>query len=421
MYRPNSISFVKCLCIDFVFGGNFVVEHVPHEHTTALVLDANQRSALALARSLGRAGVAVYCADNSQSSLAGSSSTSFQHIGIPSPKDSPYSFTKTVEKIASDIGAAVVFPMTEVSSRTLLTESPENLLRLLPFSKIQTVDAIADKQELLRLAGQLNIPYPESRLLVRGSEVMSIGVTTFPVVLKPTRSHYLVDGKWLNSSVRVAHSVAELTRIVSSDPVLADHPMIVQDFISGYGAGISALYNQGTPVAFFAHRRLREKPPTGGVSVFSESVALDGAMLVRTKKLLGSVNWHGVAMVEYRVTPEGEPYLMEVNTRFWGSLQLAIDSGVDFPWLLWQIATEQEPSTISDYAIGCRLRWLLGDIDSLYLVLKDPQRTRMQKLQRIVAFLRPDFRHTRHEVNRWKDLRPAWFEFKQYLRALRQR
>ena len=28
------------------------------------------------------------------------------------------------------------------------------------------------------------------------------------------------------------------------------------------------------------------------------------------------------------------PYLMEVNGRFWGSLQLAIDAGVDFPALL---------------------------------------------------------------------------------------
>ena len=50
------------------------------------------------------------------------------------------------------------------------------------------------------------------------------------------------------------------------------------------------------------------------------------------QELLDELNWHGVAMVEFKVTEDGTPYLMEINTRFWGSLQLAIDAGVDFPY-----------------------------------------------------------------------------------------
>ena len=43
----------------------------------------------------------------------------------------------------------------------------------------------------------------------------------------------------------------------------------------------------------------------------------------------------GVAMVEYRYDPASRRYVfMEINGRFWGSLQLAIDAGVDFPALL---------------------------------------------------------------------------------------
>ncbi|MCK7577967.1 MAG: ATP-grasp domain-containing protein [Chromatiales bacterium] len=66
-------------------------------------------------------------------------------------------------------------------------------------------------------------------------------------------------------------------------------------------------------------------------------------MLAMAKKLLDAVSWHGVAMVEFRVTLEGKPYLMEINTRFWGSLQLAIDAGVDFPYWLIRFAMVKFP------------------------------------------------------------------------------
>ena len=40
-------------------------------------------------------------------------------------------------------------------------------------------------------------------------------------------------------------------------------------------------------------------------------------------------------MLELKVdAATGVPYVMEVNGRFWGSLQLAVDAGVDFPVLL---------------------------------------------------------------------------------------
>jgi len=68
--------------------------------------------------------------------------------------------------------------------------------------------------------------------------------------------------------------------------------------------------------------------------------------------------WHGVAMVEFKVSADGTPYLMEVNARFWGSLQLAIDAGVDFPWLLYQLATGRDVESDDDYVTGVKSRWL---------------------------------------------------------------
>ena len=112
---------------------------------------------------------------------------------------------------------------------------------------------------------------------------------------------------------------------------------------------------------------------------------------------------------------------MEVNTRFWGSLQLAIDCGVDFPFMLYQIAMGQQPASIEEYLTRQRLRWLLGDLDRLYILLKDRQHYSLKdKLRAIGEFFMPSGsgNSTRHEVNRWDDMKPARYELKTYLRKL---
>jgi hypothetical protein len=54
---------------------------------------------------------------------------------------------------------------------------------------------------------------------------------------------------------------------------------------------------------------------------------------------------------------------MEVNPRFWGSLQLAIVSGVDFPYLMLKMAKRESFEPVLRYAVGKRFRWLLlGDL-----------------------------------------------------------
>jgi predicted ATP-grasp superfamily ATP-dependent carboligase len=71
-------------------------------------------------------------------------------------------------------------------------------------------------------------------------------------------------------------------------------------------------------------------------------------------------------MVEYKMEARtGTPYLMEINGRFWGSLQLAIDAGVDFPNLLLALSHGQSPAPITEYRIGVRNRWWWGDVDHL--------------------------------------------------------
>jgi hypothetical protein len=98
----------------------------------------------------------------------------------------------------------------------------------------------------------------------------------------------------------------------------------------------------------------------------SESVLPDQEALAQSRALLAALDWRGPAMVEFkRDERTGRHYLMEINGRFWGSLQLAIDSGVDFPALLVGLALGEPIGAVSSYRVGVRSRWWWGEVDHL--------------------------------------------------------
>jgi len=387
---------------------------------SVLVLDATQRSALAVTRSLGKVGVTVFTADGTQTTLAGCSRFSKQYFSCPSPRLHPERFVAAIASLCEKQAIDIVLPMTELTT-TLLLEHRASLSGVtIPFPGLDTVDSLADKCLLIRLAESLNIPTPRTWYADTPTNLpFNLEELPYPLVLKPGKSWLCQQGQWNRHGVQFADNQSAARSIIESDPAFQAHPFLLQECISGHGEGVFALYDNGKPLAFFAHRRLREKPPRGGVSVLSESISVDPVLLSHARSLLDKANWHGVAMVEFKVAEDGTPYLMEVNTRFWGSLQLAIDAGVDFPYLLYQLACGKQPAPVASYKTGNRLRWLLGDMDNLYLTLKDRGNySSGHKLGAILHFMTPSLFRTRHEVNRLNDMGPFWCELRQYVRNI---
>jgi predicted ATP-grasp superfamily ATP-dependent carboligase len=380
-----------------------------------LILDADQRSALAATRSLGRRGLVVVAADETTRTLAGASRYCRETMVYPSPSTDGVAFVETLKRESVRRRIDVILPMSDLTTRLVLEHREELGDVRIPCPSLEAFDAVTDKWELYARARELDIPMPRTALVrSRVGLAETVAGMAFPLVVKPPRSRMMSGDRWVAPPVRYASSAEELERILVSDRSLGDHPFLVQEYILGRGQGVFGLYAAGKVVTFFAHRRLREKPPSGGVSVLSESVPVDPRLREISQRLLDSVCWHGVAMVEFKVTPAGSPYLIEVNGRFWGSLQLAIDAGVDFPWLLYRVALGEPVEPVEDYAIGARNLWLLGDLDHLYLRLKERGGLR-EKWWAIRAFLRMFESGTRHEVNRWDDVRPFLREMVRYL------
>jgi predicted ATP-grasp superfamily ATP-dependent carboligase len=336
------------------------------EQPAVLVLDGEQRAALAVTRSLGRQGCAVHVGSSVARSLAGGSRQAASETAQPDPLNSGAAYARAVAALAHQVGATVVIPAAEPSTLALLEHRTLLGETVLPTSDLEHFRRASDKESVLALAATLGIDVPRQwRVSGDPLEHRAIPDGEFPLVVKPARSVAGAEGSRQKVGVRYAHSRRQLDEAVAELGPAAG-PFLLQAKAEGPGLGIFLLRWNGQLLASFAHRRIREKPPSGGVSVCCESVAAPAGLLQRSVALLEALDWNGVAMIEFKRDRRTQrDYLMEINPRFWGSLQLAIDAGVDFPWLLLQAALGRPAAAVMTWTPGRRSRWWWGEIDHL--------------------------------------------------------
>jgi predicted ATP-grasp superfamily ATP-dependent carboligase len=408
------------------------VTGAPHGRTKPakiLVTDGEQRSALAVVRSLGRAGHRVVVCSARRKPLAGASRHSRATHAVPDPACDSDAFTEAVERIADLEDADLLLPVTDASAPLLLGLRARRPDLRVPFPDLATYQAISDKAGLAQVAAELGVPVPRQVVVaapgarddtaLAGAGTHGLG---WPLILKPARSAVHARGTVTKFGVRTAHGPDSLEAELARFPPEA-YPILVQERIEGEGLGAFLLGDaEGRPLASFAHRRIREKPPTGGVSVYRESVPLREDLLEYSQRIMTRFRWPGALMLEFKEDAStGTPYLMEANGRFWGSLQLAIDAGVDFPRLLVESALGVEVEPVHTYRLGVRSRWLWGDVDHLLWMLRAPSGYRSQhpylpgRLEAMGRFLVPWRPGERYEVLRLGDPRPFLRESVQWL------
>lgn len=392
--------------------------------TKVLLTDGRQRSTLAVTRSLGRAGVRVTVGEDSFPCLAGESKYCADQFLYPSPAKSPDDFVTALHDYLKAHQCDIIIPMTDITAFLLARHRDElSAYCRIPIVDWETFRLSTEKGELVALCEKIGVPVPKTRFFDTLEQVTDGAKSLhYPVVVKPRRSRFLTPAGWVNTSVGYARSPEELINRMKANPPGLPLPL-VQERISGPGEGVFLLFNHGEERAIFFHRRIREKPPSGGVSVLRESIPVDPVMHQHAVRLLKALNWHGVAMVEFKIDRKDRtPFVMEINPRFWGSLQLAIDAGVDFPRLLHDMTINGDVSPVTDYKHGIRSRWLAGDLDHLLIrLLKARKKLNLPpdapgRLKTLLDFLTPGGRQTRLEIEAGDDMGPARFEWKEYLR-----
>lgn len=333
-----------------------------------LVTDGETRASLATTRALGRAGHEVYVVSSRLPALASVSRYCHRAAEIPALRSDPAAGIQSLLSLVEQWGTDLVVPVTDLSTLVILHHCGSTLgTAVVAAPNRSAFDALSDKIRLLDEAKAVGLTVPRSTVAREHGQLWEHAKTLgYPCIVKPHRSVAIAESGSIRS-FGVRHVSREEDLEPPFDP--AAFPVLVQEYVHGHGEGVFLLMDGSDVLAAFAHRRLREKPPEGGVSVYREAVIPDSELVGRSAALLRSVGWKGVAMVEFR-TEGANAAIMEVNGRLWGSLQLAIDAGVDFPTMLVAMFLGRTVPKVHSYRTGVRTRWLWGDVDHVLARLR---------------------------------------------------
>jgi len=386
-----------------------------------LVLDGNENQAVACVRSLARAGHRVLVGSSASWSKAGWSRGASGTFRYPAPQADAADFVRRVAEEAARAPGTLVLPMTERTTLPL-SERRGQIFEAggrLVLPPAETVRRAFDKQETTALAAALGVAVPRTALVTDADAARRVmREARYPVVLKPRSSEEVsaAGGVVATGAPLYARDAGEFEGAYA-DLSRRASAVLVQEFVGGTGAGYFALMREGEMRAEFAHRRVRDVRPTGSGSAVRVSVRPEARVREASLAILGALGWHGVAMVEFRIRPDGTPVFMEVNGRFWNSLPLAVYAGVDFPALVAELAERGDVGRKAPYAEGVRCRWLLGDFRHLIEVWRGAPAGYAgefpMRAAALAAFLRP-VAGTFHDNFAWRDPLPElgdWLDF----------
>jgi predicted ATP-grasp superfamily ATP-dependent carboligase len=161
--------------------------------------------------------------------------------------------------------------------------------------------------------------------------------------------------------------------------------------------------------ARFAQWAKRTEPPLGGTSVLRQSIAIPEDIGKQAERLVREIDLEGYSEVEFRRDSKGIPYIMEINPRLSASVEIAVRSGVDFPYLLYQWASGEKIQQVQSYQVGGWMRHLKGDIMTTIEAVQQRNRPGITPPARaILDFLSTCFVPMGYDYLDWKDPKPAF-------------
>lgn len=296
-----------------------------------LVTDAEYKLTLGAIRSLGRRGAFVVAAA-ARPRAQGFFSRYASATEVYPPAEDARAFVDFVEQAVQRHRLDVILPIGQASTYALARHSDRVAPAAIAVADAEAIEIASSKRRTLAVARELGIETPRETRAV-------------PLVAKRDRG---------SGEVRYVNDADALAAL--------DESWLLQEYVPGEGRGFFALLDHGEEKATFMHRRLREFPVTGGASTAAESID-DPTLRELGLRLLKALRWHGVAMVEFKLDRRDERYkLMEINPKFWGSLDLAIAAGVDFPWLTARLAAGDSDVSADPYRVGLRYQWVFSDL-----------------------------------------------------------
>lgn len=331
------------------------------KQTRVLVVDAGVRHAIDIVRSLGKRGIHVSIVVKDGRPPAGYSRHVAESHVFPLDGNDMEPGIAWLESLARQNRYDAIIAA-GLDGFRILSCGLERLSAhsAVPVSSWPLFAIAEDKADTTLFGERVGVPTPKTYYPDGPDDLERFRDIPYPVVVKARRGqgHYAYAGSYAELRDVVYPQICAEVEDQMAEGV---YP-ILQEFIKGKGHGFYALMNHGELVAYFMHERIHEVPPTGGPSAMAKSY-YDADLIEVGSRMLRELKWHGVAMVEFKKDVKDGLYkLIEINPKFWGSLGLGIAAGVDFPYLLTQMAVDGGAKPVDMPRNAVTYQWLSMDI-----------------------------------------------------------
>lgn len=293
----------------------------------------------------------------------------------------PDRFAADVLRLCQENNFDVLMPVSIQSMRALnsyKSDLEQHVSMLWPTA--DQLEIGANKSRTYRFCQDNDIAYPVTWKLKNTKDIEYVtSRTEFPIVLKH------IDNLGGSRGVRFAGNEKELRSAYEylCNIGTSGVPILAQEYVPGHLFDAVTVAKDGDCTQVFTSARKLMYPVSGGVTCISISTRSPELRAI-ARNLVRSLNWTGPIEMEFKLDPrDGKFKLIEINPRFWASLDSAMYCGINFPAIAVDLAQGRQPHIYSERPPGARHKYLIGRIPYAYWQLlslkgygaiRDPQK-----------------------------------------------
>lgn len=188
-------------------------------------------------------------------------------------------------------------------------------------SSINSLQIADNKGKLAKYLKEFNISIPITYEL---NSINDFENLKYPLMIKPKTG-------WNGSKITKIENKEKYQEEVKK--IISKEKYIIQDYIDGYDVDMSVLCKNGNILAYTIQKGFIKglstyAPPRGIEFLYNEE------LYKVVEKMMKNLEWSGIAHIDLRYDEIEKKFkVIEINPRFWGSIEASKMVGVNFPYL----------------------------------------------------------------------------------------
>ena len=197
-----------------------------------------------------------------------------------------------------------------------------------------------DKTNLVQFGLKTGLAVPQDCSMYSAAELYGAGEQMgYPLVIK---------GKFYEAEV--CYTLEQAQKAFYKLSAKWGLPVIAQQFIKGMELNIAVLGDgKGNAISIIPMRKLYI---TDKGKAWSGITLEDDSLIQLAQQFVQATHWKGGCELEIMRTPEGKPYIMEINPRFPAWIYLTAAAGQNQPAALAKLATGEQLQPFTTYDVG---------------------------------------------------------------------